>query len=195
MRTKPAIFAALLLSPLLAFAYGDQGTTTLNAPPVDPVLPIRYTPAQVAFEQAPERLVEACIQLRRPRFWILAETSRPEGTYMLISGPVWIAQNGTGTLVLQADTYGAIILVTKSGPCNPLWLPNDAFGDYFPDNPSGAPSPSQASIMQDLGASLLARAVRALGGRDAFLKAFDATGQAVSAQDKVMIPLLEQLRQ
>jgi hypothetical protein len=61
----------------------------MNAPPVDPVLPVQFTLAGVAFEQAPLSLVHECKAQPRGRIWILAATPRPEGVHMLISGPIW----------------------------------------------------------------------------------------------------------
>jgi hypothetical protein len=90
--------------------------------------------------------------------------------------------------------YGEIVLLKKSGVCEELWVPDNAFDAYFPDNPGNLPTPYEASIMHDLGASLLQRAVRAMGGRAQFLRAFEASGQMDGQQDKVMIPLLDELR-
>jgi hypothetical protein len=188
---KTTLPAAVLLCalPHFALAWVDP-----NDPPMDVLLPVEYTQAQIAFELAPQAIVNACRDSGRTRFWIFAETARPEGIYMYISGPFLEDKDESHGPMLEYDDRGDIVLIKKSGACDPLWVPDNAFNNYDPIARSNRPASAEASIVRDLGVNLIQRAERALGGRRKLFKAIDASRRRDSDEDAVMIPLIEQLR-
>jgi hypothetical protein len=188
---KTTLPAAVLLCALPNFALAWVNP---NDPPMDVVLPVEYTQAQIAFERAPQALVNACRDSKRPRFLIFAETARPEGVYMYISGPFLEDNDESHGPVLEYDDRGDIVLIKKSGACDPLWVPDNAFNNYDPFARSDKPTSEEADIVHDLGVSLIQRAERAFGGRGKLLKAIDASGRKDSDDDSAMIPLIERLR-
>jgi len=110
------ILLAFTAIPGLGWGWVDP-----SAGPIDPVLPFVYSPAQVMFEQAPPGLVAACRSPARQKFWILAKTTRPEGIYFLISGPIWADEGAhkgrPHKNVLVDDDQGQILLLQNAGIC------------------------------------------------------------------------------
>ncbi|OYV51640.1 MAG: hypothetical protein B7Z78_07980 [Rhodospirillales bacterium 20-60-12] len=74
---------------ILMLPLGARAQSGVNFP-FDPVMRLKFQPKQIEFELAPKALVKACTQPRREKFWIYAQTNRPEGTYMVIAEPAWI---------------------------------------------------------------------------------------------------------
>ncbi len=174
-----------------------RGWVDPSAGPIDPVLPFVYTPAQVVFEQAPPGLVAACEHPARQKFWILAKTTRPEGIYFLISGPVWMDEGAKGRRphknVLVDDDQGQIVLLDNAGACVPLWLPEMAFNGIFSSPQTRAETLKNADVIKSLARDEVARAERVFGGGAAFLQAFDAAG-GVDSQFAAMGPVLDAMR-
>ncbi len=183
----------LSLLPLLG-----RALTVADAVPDDPVLGLHYTRPEVAFELAPQAILDACAPPLYAVAWILAEADRPEGRYLLLSGPIWgggeDGQPIPGKPVLEPFGNAGVILLTPAGACFVAWDTNAVFNNHFPEVASDFPTPFQAKLMHDLGFDLISRAERALGGRQNFLRALDATGRKDDAQDPVMIPLLKAVR-
>jgi len=183
--------AWLALVPMLAFGWTTDGT------PTDPILSLQYPKNQTAFSKIPKSILKACTDPTYGSGWIFAKTTRPEGDYLLLYGPVWVTPDVAGAPrpILEYGTNGAIARIGRDGKCQQLWDADNAFGLYFPGNPDNEPTPAQASLIQALAADLMRRSELALGGPRQFLRAFDASGQADREQDKVMIPLLHRLRE
>jgi hypothetical protein len=186
LRTHRLLGLVLAAWPGLAAAWVSP-----SAGPIDPVLPFVYAPSQVMFEQAPPGVVAACQSPARAKFWILGKTTRPEGQYLLISGPVWLDegwQRGRPHReVLVDDDHGQIVLFRNDDSCVPEWLPAAAFNGDVPAD--------EAGIVKSLARDEMARAARVFGGPVGFLRAFDAAGQNDASQFAAVAPLLAGLRQ
>jgi hypothetical protein len=193
------LWRSRLLAFLILTAIPGLGWGWVNPSdgPIDPVLPFVYTQAQVMFEQAPPSLVAACDHPARQKFWILGKTTRPEGDYLLISGPVWVDEGAKGKKphknVLVDDDEGQIVLLDNAGACLPRWLPEMAFNGIFPGRQSRAQNLKNADIIKSLARDEVARAERIFGGGAAFLQAFDAAGGADS-QFAALSPVLDAMR-
>jgi hypothetical protein len=144
----------------------------------------------------PQSILSACTNPTYGSGWIFAEAKRPEGDYLLLYGPVWITPDmpGTPKPVLEYSTNGIVALIKPDGKCEQLWDADNAFNSYFPYHPNDQPTQAEAAIIHGLAVDLIRRAELALGGKQQFLRALDATGHADTDQDIVMIPLLVQLR-
>lgn len=176
----------LLVTFLLpGFAF-SQDSSSANQP-FDPVMGLFFKTSQIAFERAPANLVSACTNPARSMFWIYARAKRPEGAYMVIAGPVWtVDTDPPGKAVLDpVDSYGDVILVHGT-KCRVV-------GD--PDSMFNAPKPEQVSIVNDLAADLVNRAVRAYGGEANFLAALKAQEITSQKLDPVLRPLIARLTQ
>ena len=174
--------AAMYCSPTLGLS---QIAPALNLP-FDTVMGLYFHPAQIAFERAPENMVRACTRPAREKFWIYAQTSRPEGLYMVIAGPVWTVPDAPGPsepILDPVDSYGEVVLL-KADKCTPI-------GD--PDTMFNAPKPSQIGIVNDLAANLIARAVHAFGGPAGFLAALKSQGLTYDKLDPILRPLVARL--
>lgn len=186
------ILLAFTAIPGLGWGWVDP-----SAGPIDPVLPFVYSPAQVMFEQAPPGLVAACRSPARQKFWILAKTTRPEGIYFLISGPIWADEGAhkgrPHKNVLVDDDQGQILLLQNAGICVPLWQPELAFNGIFPGHQTRAETLKNDDIIKSLARDEVARAERIFGGGAEFLQEFDAAGGADS-QFAALSPVLDAMR-
>jgi hypothetical protein len=157
---------------------------------------LQYPKDQIAFQKIPKPLLKACTDPRYASGWVFAKVKRPQGNYLLLYGPVWVAPDKPGTpkLRLEYATNGAIALIKPTGECQQLWDADNAFNNFFPGNLHDLPTHAEGLLIHDLAADLIRRAELALGGKQQFLYALDATGHSDSQQDAVMVPLLEELR-
>ena len=91
--------------------------------------------------------------------WIFAQTTRPEGTYILASGSIWVSEDvEAGQLPkvdLKNDGNGEIDLLHKNHTCEGVWDADNAFNGFFPLQPGSLPTPAQAGIVHDLAVDLL----------------------------------------
>ncbi|MCB5943733.1 hypothetical protein [Acidocella sp. KAb 2-4] len=151
--------------------------------PIAPVLGLIFSPAQIAFAQAPSDLVTACPQPSHAPFWIYAQTERPEGTYMLVAGPAMVfidAPNINKPVMVPVYGFRDVILYHHN-VCTSLWAPNDVFK---------SPTPMQVPIVRDLATDLIARAQRAYGGRAGLIAALKTQGITPAQADPMMRPAL-----
>lgn len=180
-------FAKICLSllVLLTLPLGARAQSVLGMP-FDPVIGLKFQPKQIAFEIAPKALVEACTQPRRKKFWIYAQTDRPEGVYMVIAGPIWITPDTTTPSKPELelnDPYESVVLV-KNGICRTVADPDTLFSE---------PGAQQAQIVDELAKDLIKRAMRAYGGPSQFLKALRIQGLSGDKLDAVIQPLVDEL--
>jgi hypothetical protein len=190
----------LLAAYIVLAATGRAGAVIVAHEPFnalsDPVLWLEHTRAQLAFELAPGWMVRSCNYAYFHHLWIFAQTSRPEGMYILAYGSVWIfadVDKGQRPWVyLDNDENGQVDLIRMDHSCEPIWNPDDAFDGIFYPQPH--PTPAQASIIHDLAVDLIRRELKIFGGREGFFKALAATGHGIQEQQTVMIPLLEALK-
>lgn len=156
-----------------------------------------HSKAEIAFEQAPDWMVQACNDAYFHHMWIYAQTSRPEGTYILAYGSIWVfedVESAHPPKYLDNDGNGEIDLIRKDHSCNVLWDADNAFNGYFPLQRGNLPTREQASTIQDLAVDLIRREEKIFGGRQGFFKALAATGHGIPDQDSAMIPPLEALK-
>jgi len=164
----------------------------------NPVLLLQHTRAQITFERAPRWVVQACNTPPFHEMWIFAATARPEGTYILDGGSIWVREDVMPSQPpvtdLQPDGNGGINLLTRNDVCEPMWDADNAFNDYFPDSPGHRLTAAQAEIIHDLAVDLIAREMKIFGGSAWFFKAMAATGDSIADQDAVLVPLLRSLQ-
>jgi len=162
----------------------------------DPVLRLEHTPAEIAFERAPNWMVRACNDVPYHHMWIFAETARPEGLYILASGSVWVQEDQVQPpkFDLINNQNGDIDLIRKDHSCTWVENPDYAFDGMSSSQAGGPLTPALAAIVHDLAVDLIRREEKIFGGRDGFFKALAATGHSIKDQQSVMVPLLEALK-
>jgi hypothetical protein len=117
----------------------------------DPVLGLQHSRAQLAFELASKWMVHACNALAFHHMWIFVQTSRPEGTYVLAYGSIWVAEDvaaGKQPLIdLDNDSHGEVDLIRKDRSCAFEGEVTDAKFPFQPLHPADA---EQAGIILTL---------------------------------------------
>ncbi len=107
---------------------------------------------------------------------------------MVIAGPVWTIPDTdppAKPVLDPVDSYGSVVLANQT-KCTVV-------GD--PDSMFNAPTVGQASIVNELAHDLIKRAVRAYGGREAFLDAMKTQELTDSKVDPILRPIIEKLRE